>query len=62
MIGVTCEKENFGSSSGGVGRTQPDLATACGTFTGSSDPCDPDVGDTDRLYRFAESKGAQPID
>ena len=53
MIGDACEKENSGSSWGVVGRTQPDLATACGTFTGSSDPCDPDVGDTDRLYCFA---------
>ena len=52
MIGVTCEKENFGSSWGGVGRTQPALATACGTFTGNSDLCDPDVSDSDRLYRL----------
>lgn len=57
MIGAAYEKENSGSSWSGVGRTQPDLATACGTFTGSGDPCDTDVSDTDRLYRFAESKG-----
>lgn len=57
MIGAAYEKEISGSSWGGVGRTQPDLAAACGTFTGSGDPCDPDVGDTDRFNRFAESKG-----
>ena len=62
MIGAAFEKENSGFSWGVVGHTQPDHATACGTFTGGGDPCDPDVGDTDRLYRFAESKGAQPID
>lgn len=57
MIGVAYEKENSGFSWSGVGRTQPGLATASGTFTGSGDPCDTHVGDTDRLYRFAESKG-----
>ena len=51
MIGAACEKENF-SSSRGIGRTQPNLATACGTFTGSGYHPDTIVGDTDRLYRF----------
>ena len=62
MIGAAYEKEISGSSWGGVGRTQPDLATACGTFTGIGNLCDTHVGDTDRLYRFAESRGTQPID
>ena len=53
MIGVACEKENFGSSWGRVRRTQPNLATACGTFIGSGYHTDTIVGDPDRRYRFA---------
>ena len=51
MIGAAYEKENSGSS-WGIGHTQPNLATACGTITGNGDLYDPDVSDTDRLYRF----------
>lgn len=51
MIGAACEKENFGSS-WGIGRTQPNLATACGNFIGSGYHPDTSVGDPDRLYRF----------
>ena len=53
MIGAAYEKEISGSSWGGVGRTQPDLATACGTFIGSGYRTDTIVGDPDRRYRFA---------
>ena len=52
MIGAAYEKENFGSSWGRIRHTQPNLATACGTFTCNGDLYDPDVSDTDRLYRF----------
>ena len=51
MIGAAFEKENTGSS-WGVGHTQPNLATACGTFIGSGYRTDTSVGDPDRLYRF----------
>ncbi len=57
MLGAAFEKEISGSSWGMVGRTEPDLARAYGAFTGSSDLRDSDVGDPDRLYRFAKSKG-----
>ncbi len=53
MIGAAYEKENFGSSWGRIRRTQPDLATACGTFIGSGYHIDTIVGDPDRLNRFA---------
>ncbi len=52
MIGVACEKENFGSSWGRIKRIQPNLATACGTSIGSGYHTDTIVNDTDRLYRF----------
>ena len=57
MIGAAYEKEISGSSWSGIERTQPNLATACGTFTGGGDSCSPHVGGTDRLYRFAKSRG-----
>ena len=51
MIGAECEKENSGSS-WSVGRIQPNLATACGTFIGSGYCLDTIVSCTDRFYRF----------
>jgi hypothetical protein len=51
MTGAECEKENSGSS-WGIGRTQPNIASACGTFTGSGYHTDTSVGDTDRLCGF----------
>lgn len=52
MIGAECEKENSGSS-WGVGRTQPNIASACGTVTGSGYHLGAIGGDADRLCCFA---------
>ena len=53
MIGAAYETEISGSSWSGIERTQPNLATACGTFTCSGYRPDTIVGDTDRCYCFA---------
>jgi len=51
MIGVECEKENSGSS-WGADCAQPNLATACSTFTGSGYHPDPPVSGLDCRYRI----------
>ena len=52
MIGAAYEKEISGSSWSGIERTQPNLTTACGTFTCSGYRPDTIVSDTDRRYCF----------